>query len=69
LTHCKEGDNFVQRIVTGDETWVHHYQPQTKWKSMQWKHLSSPFAKKFRIQPFAGTLMLTIFWGSQRPIL
>jgi histone-lysine N-methyltransferase SETMAR len=26
----EEGDNFLQRIVTGDETWVHHYQPETK---------------------------------------
>jgi hypothetical protein len=31
--YCKEGDNFLQRIVMGDETWVHHYQPDTKRKS------------------------------------
>jgi hypothetical protein len=32
--YSEEGDNFLQRIVTRDETWVH----QTKRKSMQWKH-------------------------------
>jgi histone-lysine N-methyltransferase SETMAR len=36
---------------------------------MQWKHPSSPVAKKFKMQPLAGKLMLTIFWDSQGPIL
>jgi hypothetical protein len=33
LPHYSDGDNFLQQIVTGDETWVQHYQPETK--SMQ----------------------------------
>jgi hypothetical protein len=45
VCYCEEGDTFLQWIVTGDETWVHHYQPETKWKDMQWKHLSSSVAK------------------------
>jgi len=65
----EEGDNFLQQIVTGDETWIHHYEPKSKWQSMQWKHPSSPVAKKFKMQPSAGNLMLTIFWDSQGPIL
>jgi histone-lysine N-methyltransferase SETMAR len=60
VRYREEGDNFLQRIVTGDETWVHHYQPETKRKSMQWKHPSSA-ATKFKTQPSAGKLMLTIF--------
>jgi hypothetical protein len=65
----EEGDNFLQRIITGDETWVHHYQPETKQKSMQWKHPSSPVAKKFKTQTSADKLMLTILWDSQGRIL
>ncbi|GFW96138.1 hypothetical protein TNCV_958511 [Trichonephila clavipes] len=38
----------MKRIVTGDETWCHHYEPETKRDSMQWKHASSPPPKKFR---------------------
>jgi len=41
----EEGDNFQQQIVTGDETWIHHYEPESKRQSMQWKHPSSPIAK------------------------
>ena len=32
----KEGDTFIHRIVTCDETWVHHYTPKTKRASKQW---------------------------------
>jgi len=65
----EEGDNFLQQIVTGDETWIHHYEPESKQQSMQWKHPSSPVGKKFKTQPSTGKLMLTIFWVSQGPIL
>jgi hypothetical protein len=65
----EECDNFLQQIITGDVTWVHHYQPDTKWNSMQWKHPSSSVAKKFETQPSAGKLMLSTFWDSQGPIL
>ena len=41
----EEGDNFQQQIVTGDETWIHHYEPEIKRQSMQWKHPSSRIAK------------------------
>jgi hypothetical protein len=36
---------------------------------MQGKHPSSPDAMKFKTQPSAGKLMLTIFWDSQGHIL
>lgn len=53
---------FLTRIVTGDETWVHHWDPETKLESMQWIHKGSPPPKKARTQPSAGKLMATIFW-------
>ena len=36
---------------------------------MQWKHPSSPVAKKFKMQLSEGKLMLTVFWDSQGTIL
>ena len=65
----EEGDNFLQQIVSGGETWIHHYEPESKRQSMRWKHPSSPAAKKFKTQPSAGKLMLTVFWDSLGPIL
>jgi len=43
-----EGDGFLGRIVTGDETWVYYHQPETKKASKEWRHTSSPKSKKFR---------------------
>jgi histone-lysine N-methyltransferase SETMAR len=67
--YCKEGDNFLQLIIAGDETWIYYYQPETKQRSVPWKDLSSPVAEKFKVQLSMGNLMLTIFWDSQGPIL
>jgi len=57
----KEQNEFLSRIITCDETWVHHYTPESKRSSMQWKHLSSPSPKKFKVQPSAGKVMACVF--------
>jgi hypothetical protein len=44
-------------------------QPENKRKSMQWKQLSSPAAKKYKMQALTSQLMLTIFWDSLGSIL
>jgi len=53
-----EGDDFLGRTVTGDETWVHYHQLETKKVSKAWRHTSSPKPKKFRLQPSAEKVML-----------
>ncbi|GFV24580.1 HTH_48 domain-containing protein [Trichonephila clavipes] len=42
----KEGDQFLERIVTGDETWVSHITPESKRQSMEWRHTNSPVRAK-----------------------
>ena len=34
---------FLHIIITGDEIWVHHYDPESKRQSMVWKHPQSRF--------------------------
>ena len=43
-----ERDIFLDRIITGDETWIHHYGPESKRQSMEWKLPQSPCEKKFK---------------------
>ena len=62
-------EDFHARLVTEDETWLHHWDPYTKKKSMQWKRPGSPPPKKFRIQPSAGKVMAMVFWDSKGIIL
>jgi len=39
---------FLSRVITGDESWVYDYDPETKQQSIQWKTPSSPRPKKVR---------------------
>jgi len=38
----------LRNVITGDETWVYGYDPETRVQSSQWKSPSSPRAKKAR---------------------
>ncbi|KAF6036818.1 hypothetical protein EB796_004868 [Bugula neritina] len=64
-----EDETFLQRIITGDETLVHHYEPESKRRSMEWRHADSPRKKKFKSQPSAGKVMATVSWDYQGVIL
>ncbi|GBN93628.1 Serine/threonine-protein kinase BRSK1, partial [Araneus ventricosus] len=35
--YSEEGNEFLHKIVTGDETWVSHVTPESKQQSMEWK--------------------------------
>lgn len=61
----KEGNDFLDKIVTGDECWVHHFSPETKRSSHEWKHPHSPPPKKCRKVPSVGKVMLTIFFDNK----
>lgn len=60
-----QGDEFLTRIVTCDETWVHHFDPESKRQSLEWKHPESPVRKKFKSKPSAGKVLVTVFWDME----
>jgi len=62
-------EQFCRHLVTEDETWIHHWDPESKLETMQWKHVESPPPKKFRTQTSAGKVMATIFWDSEGLLL
>jgi hypothetical protein len=64
-----EGDDFLSTIVTDDETWIHHFEPETKRQSMEWHHTTSPRKKKFKTIPSASKIMVTIFCDPEGLIL
>jgi hypothetical protein len=64
----EEGEAFLQQIVTGNETWVHHYEHASKHQRMKWKYISSPRTKKFKSVPSASKVTLTLFWDFNGPI-
>ena len=45
-------NDLLSRLVTMYETWLYHYDPETKQQSLEWQHSSSPRPKKFRWKSF-----------------
>jgi len=52
-----------------DETWLYHYDPETKQQSMEWQHSGSLLRKKFRIQKFDEKVLASIFWDQEGILL
>jgi hypothetical protein len=41
---------------------VHHFDPENKRQSMEYRHKGSPAPETFKTAPSAGKIMLTAFW-------
>jgi len=60
----KDGDSLLDRVVTGDETWVKDVTCETKKQSMEWGHTSSPKRPRKCLQTLsARKIMATVFLG------
>ncbi|KFD51146.1 hypothetical protein M513_07910, partial [Trichuris suis] len=62
-------EDFLRRIVTGDEVWLCHYDPESEQQSRQWKHVNSPRPKRARLEPRLGKILATIFWVAEGILL
>ncbi|UYV70650.1 hypothetical protein LAZ67_8000166 [Cordylochernes scorpioides] len=62
-------EEFVNRFVTMDETWAHHFTPESKQQSMQRRHSGSPPPKKAKTVPSAGKVKVSVFWDSEGVLL
>ena len=65
----EEGDNFLNRVITCDETWIHFFEPESKRQSSVWKHPSSPSPTKALISKSAWKVMAIIFCDTYGVVL
>jgi len=61
--------DFLGRLVTGDETWFHFYEPETKQQSSVWKATHEPPPVKAKAVQSAGKRMATVFWDREGILL
>ncbi len=61
----RDVEEMLSMIVRGDETWVHHFTPSTKKKSMVWKEVKEPSPKKFKTVLSSNKVMCTVFWDAK----
>jgi len=57
--------SFLSYVITGDETWVYAYDPETETQSSKWKSLGSPRPKKARQVRSNIKLMLICFFDQK----
>lgn len=65
----KNKTDFVRRFVTMDETWIHHYTPESKQQSKQWTEAGCSGPKKAKSVPSAGKVMASVFWDAKGILL
>ena len=61
----KNETDFMHRFITMDETWIHHYTPESKQQSKQWTEAGCSAPKKTRLVPSAGKVMASVFWDAE----
>ena len=62
-------DNFVDRFVSMDETWVDHFKPESTQQSKQWTYVGSPLQKKAKAVYSAGKVMTSIFLDAEGTLM
>ncbi|KAJ4437672.1 hypothetical protein ANN_17817 [Periplaneta americana] len=64
ISSADDEPTFLNRIITGDETWCFLYDPQLKRQSATWKTPLSPRQKKPRQDRSKGKVLLELFFDS-----
>ncbi|UYV77800.1 hypothetical protein LAZ67_15002352 [Cordylochernes scorpioides] len=62
LEMVEENPNWKEKVITGDETWVYGYEPETKRQSMEWKGKDEPRTKKSRLCKSKNKVLLVTFF-------
>jgi len=65
LERIENDKNFFKHVITGDETWIFKYDPDTKRQSLEWHTCNSPHQKKARMSKSKIKTMLICFFDSQ----
>ena len=60
---------FFDCIITGDESWIHHYDPLSQLEAKVWKRLGKETRTRLHQERSAGKVMMIIFWNKDGVLL
>lgn len=60
---------FLSRIVTGEESWIYHYDPLSQLETKVWKKSGEQAPTRPLQQRSAGKVMMTISWDKDGALL
>ncbi|KAL7725070.1 hypothetical protein ACLKA6_010344 [Drosophila palustris] len=55
---------FLRRYITMDETWIHHFTPESNRQSAEWHAAGESRPKRPKTQQLAGKVMASVFWDA-----
>lgn len=55
---------FLRRYITMDETWIHHYTPESNRSSAEWAAAGESRSKKVKTSRWAGKVFASVFWDA-----
>ena len=55
--------DFLDKVITGDESWVFNYEPEIKQQSVEWHMNSSPRPKKAHMSRSRLKTMIIVFFN------
>ena len=56
---------FLHQYITMDETWIHHFTPESNRQSAEWHAAGKSHAKRPKAQTSAGKVLASVFWDAQ----
>ena len=62
---CSNGSNFLDNVITGDETWTFEYDLETKRQNAKWHTPASSKQKKARMTKSKLKTMLVVFFNAK----
>ena len=65
LQQLQMDTTLLEKVITGDKSWIFEYDPETKHQSCQWKLPGSPRPKKAQMQKSQVKVMLITFFDHQ----
>ena len=65
LDRLEREPEFFNRVITGDESWILDYDPETKCQSREWHTTKSPRYKRAKVSKSKIKLMLICFYDRQ----
>ena len=63
IEYLEDDPDLLGRVITGGESWIFEYDPETKRQSRQWKSPASPRPRKARMSKSKVMVMLIAFFN------
>lgn len=65
----KEKNDFVRRLITMDETWVYHYDPELRQQRAEWTEAGCSAPKQVKGSKSSKKVMASVFWDAKGILL